>query len=156
VKHVSRLLALAALGAMGGVAVFTGPSGAVAAEDSQPSIEETYDYPGAAAIQGIKLLKGDGHILLVDCASAGSHMVAETLDAAGVRKDFCFQLKGSKGDLTMELAGVYLIWADNSHDVVASLSVDGQSETKTVKKNDSAGVGIGNSESPATLLELRV
>ncbi|BCJ56720.1 hypothetical protein Jiend_01420 [Micromonospora endophytica] len=42
------------------------------AEDTPPSIVEDFSYPGNAEIlssSGIKLIKGDGRIMLADCGS---------------------------------------------------------------------------------------
>jgi hypothetical protein len=67
-RFLSRSLIL---GLVSGAALFASTFGALA-DNPQPPIEENYDYPGAEKIfqeRGIRLRKGDGHILLVDYSS---------------------------------------------------------------------------------------
>lgn len=159
-RPLTAVAVVALAGLVAGVVALSGPVGASAAgrqpaDDAQQSLVETYDYPGAANIQGIQLFKGDGHMMLVDCAVTGDRITVESLDGTGTRRDFCFQVHGPKGYLSMQLNGAYLIWTDNQT-VLAKASVDGQTETKTVKKDDPQGVGVGEGKGAAMLLELRV
>ena len=137
------------------VAMFVGTTAAVA-DDPQPPIEETYDYPGADQIfqeRGIRLLKGDGHILLVDCASGTGF--AEVLSSS--KGQFCFRLSGTRGYLTMELPEAYLIKGGSGHTITATVTVDNVVETVQVPKNIWVAVGEGADPENglATLLELR-
>ena len=93
-----KLLFAAVLGSAGVLA-----SAAVTAhadDPQQPSLEETYDYPGADAIlagRGIRLIKGDGHITLATCASGTGQ--AEVWSRS--KGQFCFRITGSSGWLTL-------------------------------------------------------
>lgn len=152
------------LGALSGAVVFAGTSGFASATTRllaaapppqlQPGLEENYDYPNAGnllAEKKLRLLKGDGHILLVDCGGAD---LVEVLSRSGGR--FCFQVKGAQGYLTLELPETYLIKGGN-HPLTAKVTIDGETKTVTVKKNEWAPVGEGSSPNsgPATLLEIR-
>lgn len=141
-RLLSRLLVLGALGsAIGALA------------QSQPGLEENYDYPSADKIlaeRGVRLLKGDGHILLADCDSP------ELVEVWGRgRAKLCFRIKGSQGSLTLEIPEVYLIKADN-HTLTVKVTVGGATTSVALKKNEWSPIGEGNPESgPATLVELR-
>lgn len=152
------------LGVLGGAVVLAGLSGFASANTRllaadpppqlQPGIEENYDHPNADNIlaeRSIRLLKGDGHILLVECDSAD---VVEVLSRRSGK--FCFQVKGAQGYLTLELPETYLIKGDN-HSLAAKVTIDGKTETVAVKKNQWTPVGEGSSPNsgPATLLEIR-
>jgi hypothetical protein len=128
---------------------------AVAAEGgTQPSIEETHDYPFADnifAARKIRLIKGDGNITLVECGSS-----ANLIEVHSYKADdkFCFRVRGSEGYLTMELADVYGIKGD-SHTVAAKVSIDDKEKSVDVPKGQWTGVGVGANENAATLLEIR-
>ncbi len=153
---------------LGGAVVLAGLSGFASATPRllaadpppqlQPGIEENYDYPYADNIfaeKGLRLLKGDGHILLADCGSAD---VVRVLSFSS-RGELCFQVKGAQGYLTLELPKTYLIKDDrgDNHSLSAKVTVDGKTESVAVKKNEWTPVGQGRSPTsgPATLLEIR-
>ena len=149
--------------AVAGAAAFLVPAGVsaapaghtAAAADEPPTLEETFDYPGAAKIlaeRGILLKKGDGHILFTSCAPSGDY-----LEVRARNKDpFCFKVTGATGYLTLELADTYLIFSDSRHTTVANYTVDGQGGTKTVAPGGAEGIGEGSGGHSATLLEIRV
>src|SRR5688572_122824 len=90
------------------------PTGLAArAQPSEPlPLAELFAYPGAERIlaeRGIRLLTGDGHIFLADCASAAPDLVRVFSRQAG---EVCFDIQGSIGYLAMELPETYLIRAD--------------------------------------------
>ena len=148
-RFLSRL---GVVGLVGGT-VLLGSATVALADDNPPPIEENYDYPGAAKIfadRGILLKKGDGHILLVDCASG-----SDLLQVRARNKDpFCFRISGATGYLSLELADTYLIRGDSGHTVQATISVDGKSSTVTLARDAWTGVGEGtNPSESATLLE---
>jgi Trypsin len=140
----------------------------------QDSIMEDYSYPGAADILerlNVRLISGDGHILLADCDTepvdnVGVIQVWTTEqigpDAAG---HICFQATGSTGRLALEVPGVFLIRGDGQqsgygHRLTAVVdTASGEPTTVVVDPSGYAGVGSGgadpNSE-PTTLLQLRI
>jgi hypothetical protein len=151
-RFLSRSLILAVVS---GAASFAGIPGALA-DDPQPPIEENYAYPGADALfreRRIRLRKGDGHILLVDC-NGGTGFAQVWSRSKG---QLCFRIRGTAGYLIMELPEVYLIAGGNDHTIQATVTVGGNAETVQVQKNEwiSVGEGADPESSPATLLEFR-
>ncbi|MEU6367599.1 hypothetical protein ABZ876_18115 [Streptomyces sp. NPDC046931] len=124
-------------------------------DTGMPSAVETYDYPGAAKIQAeqkITLKRGDGHILLTDCASAFDIKVESR--TAGMY--FCFKVSGKQGFLTMELPDAYGIWTQD-HPVQATLDTGGKETVVNAPKNDYTPVGeAGDTSKRSVLVELRV
>jgi hypothetical protein len=118
-------------------------------EESQLSLEEDYAYPDAERHRdaGIDLKKGDGHLLLVDCASADSTVTVESFDPPA---DFCFQIRGTRAFVSMELTNVYLIRSAQRGLTATVLLANGQRDSVALQQglNPIAG-GAG-----ATLLEL--
>ncbi|UOX87675.1 hypothetical protein MUY14_39145 [Amycolatopsis sp. FBCC-B4732] len=137
-------------------ALVAGPTVATAAaDDTPPPIVEDYDYPGADQIfaeHGIRLLKGDGHILFTDCATSGNRIEvwSRTNDAT-----FCFHVTANKGYLSLDLAKVYLIKADD-HSLKATMLVKGTPKVVDIEKNSwtSVGEGADPQNGPSSLLEL--
>ncbi|MBP2477510.1 hypothetical protein JOF53_006382 [Crossiella equi] len=125
------------------------------AADEPPPIEEDYAYPGADRIyaeKGIRLKRGDGRIVLVDCVNG-----ADQLEVwARNKPKFCFTVSGAPGWVTLELPQVYLIKGE-SHNVDAVVQVAGKptADTLRLKKSEWNPIGEGSSTSDATLLEFR-
>ncbi|MFF8383908.1 hypothetical protein [Streptomyces kanasensis] len=125
---------------------------------------ENFDYPHASQIlteQGIKLIKGDGHILVADCAEAADIKVQTSLIHPGqtTRGQYCFKVTGSgkSGFLALELPKVYnIITGDVA--VSADVTADGTKQTVEVAENGIKGVGVAGTPptGPAVLVELRV
>jgi hypothetical protein len=139
-------------------AAYPAPTGA-----TLPPLLETGDYPGAAEIletRKVKLIKGDGHILLADCGTGtppAGLIVVETHTPELNYPRYCFSTSGASGYLTVEIPQVFIIRGDASHTVKASLSVAGEPGTVTeeVSPQEWEPVGVGQSDGEATLLELR-
>jgi hypothetical protein len=151
-RSFSRPLILAVVS---GASLFSGTTSALA-DGPQPSIEENYDHPGADALfqeRGIRLHKGDGHILLVDCNS-GTGLAQVWSRSKG---QLCFRIHGTAGYLTMDLPEVYLIAGGNDHTIQATVTVEGNTESIQVQKNMwiSVGEGADAESGTATLLEFR-
>ncbi len=135
---------------------------AAAAGDTLPSAVEDFTYPGAEAIlrdKGVKLVKGDGHILLTECAAKDWKIKVEANKGFDT-VEYCFKVTGKKGNLTLEVPDVTGIWTENQV-VRAKLTSDGK--TKTVQTPDGANqvtpVGVadvGSGSKPAVLIELSV
>ncbi|WP_053728810.1 hypothetical protein [Streptomyces sp. WM6378] len=128
-----------------------------------PSTVETFAYPNAAKIladQKIVLKRGDGRILLTDCASAWDIQVESR--TGGVY--FCFAVSGKQGYLTMELPDTYGIWT-KEHPVKATLTAKSDGEQSVVnapaaeagQETGYTPVGeTGNIGKRSALVELRV
>ncbi|WP_344120712.1 hypothetical protein [Streptomyces blastmyceticus] len=133
-------------------------------DTSLPSAVETFEYPNAAKIlkeRGIALRKGDGHILLSDCAATTDIVVwsSRIEEPNPDRGQYCFKVTGSgkAGYLSLEIPKVYRI-ATGDYAVRASLTADGRTQDINVAKNDGESVGQATNPpgSPAVLVELRI
>jgi hypothetical protein len=137
--------------------VFAVGGAAVAAGDDGPSpLVEDYSYPGAATIESdrhIKLISGDGRImLLADCNSTEPKIKVETF-AAGSEGVYCFSVKGNTGVLKVEVPNVYLIFAGDEP-LNAKYTEGGVAQEVDIRANGLEGIGA-NDPDAAVLLELR-
>ncbi|MET8546033.1 hypothetical protein ABZW03_36190, partial [Kitasatospora sp. NPDC004799] len=111
--------------------------------------------PGAAAITKVKLLRGDGHILLAaDCAK--SQIQIGTLAPGNPDNQICFTVTGTTGSLSLQLPDVFFVQTSGGRSVRAGLTVGTASQTVDVPTNGFKGVGVGTGGSPAALVELTV
>jgi hypothetical protein len=139
------------------------PSEAPASTSAQgpTSTVEDFAYPGAAKIlreQGIKLIKGDGHLQLAACDGSPSQITVHARADQSINKAsaFCFQADSKSGYLTLELTDVWGVETAD-HPVSAHLTADGKTETVNVAKGAYEGVGEGlPGGAPTVLVELRV
>ncbi|MEO3891335.1 FG-GAP-like repeat-containing protein [Nonomuraea sp. B5E05] len=132
-----------------------------------------HPYPGAAEIleaQNVRLISGDGHIVLADCATQAEGDIGllkiwttdEAIGADGIGR-VCFKVTASSGVLNLEVPGVYEIRGDGQregtgHEVTAELRTDdGEELTVDVDPDGSTQVGLGADPeaSPTMLLQLR-
>jgi hypothetical protein len=128
---------------------------APAAGDSPGFAVEDYNYPGAAAIlaaQGITLKRGDGHIVLADCASSGEVLAIKS----GLTADnICFLVTGNSGWLTMEIPDVFTI-RGTDYTTQVDMTAGTEHRTYDIDKNLWTGVGEGDGEPDAyALVEIR-
>ncbi|MEV4871489.1 hypothetical protein [Streptomyces syringium] len=165
---ISRARRMLLAGVIGGVSAVTAASAiafaapAPAADDATPpSAIEDYAYPGAAKIlkeTGITLHKGDGRILLGDCAT-DSDIIVMTRPTPQTKADkYCFRLTGDKksGYLTLEIPRVFGLQTED-HPIRATVTAGGAKQVVDVPKNDLKGVGEGiPGGEPTALVELRV
>ncbi|MCS0634087.1 hypothetical protein NX801_00090 [Streptomyces sp. LP05-1] len=133
------------------------PATATAGDDTPPPAVEDFAYPDAGRLlaeKGIALRQGDGHILLTDCAAPHQIQVWTLQNAEG---RYCFRVTGKTGYLALEVKRVHAIRTDDRA-VRAKLTVDGQSTTVDIPKDDYKPVGEGDQKDPrpAVLVELRV
>ncbi|WP_050591856.1 hypothetical protein [Salinispora fenicalii] len=128
------------------------PVSATAEPDAPPSIVEDFTYPGGDKIDGIRLIKGDGHILFIECDQP-----ARSVEVWSFTQDtpFCFEIRGTKGYVSLELADAYGIRNYNDFPLSATVSVAGTEKAVQVPINDWVGVGPGANEGPAVLLEIQ-
>jgi hypothetical protein len=124
-----------------------------AAATEETTLEEDFSYPGAESYipSGITLKKGDGNLLIVNCATEPYVLKVESYQGVG---EFCFQVRGPKAYVTLELSGVFLIWTSDAA-VQASVVVDGQQSVVDLEEGFNA-VGFGGTALGATLVELRL
>jgi hypothetical protein len=129
---------------------------APAAGDSPGFAVEDYNYPGADAIlaaQGITLKRGDGHIILADCASPGEVLAIKSTQTAA---NICFLVTGSSGWLTMEIPEVFAV-RGNNYTTQVDMTAGTDQRTFDIDKNLWTGVGESADEQgrPFMLMEIR-
>lgn len=144
-RLMSRLLAV---GMAVGATALTGTTTAIAAGiDGQSSTVETLEYPNADKIfeeRGIRLKRGDGHIVLVEC---GSRPGLIQIDARGLANKkggghFCFRLTGSSGYLSVELPRAYGADATGSdYEVRVNMITGSQTASWDLSKEHYTSVG---------------
>ncbi|MCZ4099891.1 MULTISPECIES: hypothetical protein [Streptomyces] len=123
-------------------------SPAVAADDTAPpSAVEDFAYPNAAKVladKGIKLIKGDGHILLVDCADAAAQIKVMTVEdeTVGRAGTYCFKVNAKTGYLALEVPRVFYLKTQD-HPITAGLTAGGETQTVDVPQGGFKGVGEG-------------
>ncbi|MGN9914128.1 S1 family peptidase [Phytohabitans sp. LJ34] len=142
---------------------------AASAADTPQGTVEDYLYPNADRIlaeMNVRLISGDGHIVLADCAdqpSAGVGLIeVYTTENVASGHVVCFRVRSATGILNLELPGVFEIRGDGQtegtgHEVTAELiGDDGQEVTVELDPDGSTQVGVGVDEnnSPTTLLRL--
>jgi hypothetical protein len=149
-RLVRRVLGLAATAAVGWLVVAQGvPGGGAGAARSAGAVPvageapgyavEDFNYPQADKIlaeQGIVLKRGDGHILLADCASQTGLMEVWARSSAKV----CFRVTGNSGYLTLEIPSVYAI-RGNDYAAEVDMTVADEQQSYDVAKNTWTAVG---------------
>jgi hypothetical protein len=132
----------------------TGSQISSAAATAETTLEEDFSYPGAESYlaSGITLKTGDGNLLIVDCATRPYTIKVESYQGNG---EYCFEARGPKAFVTLELDGVFLIWTSNAS-VQASVLVGGEQSVVDLEEGyNPVGFGSGG-ELGARLLELRL
>ncbi|MFD8146719.1 hypothetical protein [Streptomyces sp. NPDC059708] len=113
---------------------------AAASADLPPYAVEDFAYPDAARIQtelGITLKRGDGHIVLADCAPASGLMEVYSRN----RGTICFRATGKTGHLSLEVPAVYGVKGDATHAADVTLTAEGSKQNVAVAPNEWKGVG---------------
>jgi hypothetical protein len=121
---------------------------------------EDFDYPGADRIlaeRGIELKRGDGHIVLADCA--GQNLLR--ISARGQSNQaVCFRVSGDEGWLTLRLEQAYLVRTNDYSSTHLELAADsGDTQSFDLGPNDLESVGEALPDSGGqafALLEIRV
>ncbi|ATZ28140.1 hypothetical protein SLAV_31840 [Streptomyces lavendulae subsp. lavendulae] len=111
------------------------------AEDGPGYAIEDFAYPNADKVlaeQGITLKRGDGHIVLADCASASDLM--EVWSRA--KEKVCFKVTGAKGYLALEIPAVFAVKGNN---YAAKVDMTVGSDEKTFEVNKNAWTPVGES-----------
>ncbi|GIF43919.1 hypothetical protein BC793_13256 [Actinoplanes xinjiangensis] len=152
------IAAVAGAAVIGGSLAYGVSAHAEEAAAEPASLVEDFSYPGAAKIEAdkkIKLIKGDGRIMLAECGSANDLIQVESYNNLS-EPVYCFKVLGSTGLLALEIPNVYFIWAGDEK-VTATVTVGGvQKEPVVVAANDGEPVGAEDPKNHAVLLELRV
>ncbi|MER6461183.1 hypothetical protein ACWC4D_03490 [Streptomyces sp. NPDC001288] len=107
---------------------------------------EDFAYPGADKIlaeQGITLKRGDGHIVLADCAGGGE--LVEVKAMPNVLDTVCFRVTGGSGWLSLEMPAVFSV-KGNDYNTTVSMTTDGEDRTWDVDKNLWTSVGESDDE----------
>lgn len=119
-----------------------------------PSAVEDFGYPGAAKLlqeKKLKLIKGDGHILLAECGDSPQQIKVWNRNG-----DVCFQVNAKSGYLTMEIPKVWAL-ETASHPITADLTANGKTESVDVPKGGWKSVGEGTPDGTrSVLVEIRV
>ncbi|MBT2403104.1 MULTISPECIES: hypothetical protein [unclassified Streptomyces] len=122
----------------GGTVTDTTALKAIAEEGPGYAIED-FGYPNADKIlaeQNITLKRGDGHILLADCASA-----TDLLEVWSREKEkICFRVTGTSGYLTLEIPSVFAV-KGNNYSAQVDMKVGEEEKTWDVNKNSWTAVG---------------
>ncbi|MFE2413445.1 hypothetical protein ACFXDE_34430 [Kitasatospora sp. NPDC059408] len=141
-----------------GVTAFAAADSVPAAGDTAtpPPAVEDFSYPGTSPYPQLKLIRGDGHIVLADCNTATqiqlwSRAVPSPSGGPGV----CFRVTGTSGYLALELPQTFMIQTGDKA-VRADLTSDGIGQSVDVAKNAAVAVGEGLGQKPTMLVELRV
>ncbi len=158
-----RLLISGAVGALAAVigiplAVADDSAAPKAAADVPPIAVEDFNYPGAAGIQGIKLKRGDGRIVLVECETTPDQIKVHSVkdDTDGRKDAYCFRATAKTGYLTLELPRVFAL-ETGDHPIRANLTANGETTTVAVAKGGFESVGEGTvSGARSVLVEIRV
>ncbi|MEU6235622.1 hypothetical protein [Kitasatospora sp. NPDC047058] len=131
----------------------TSPPLPVGADTPPPAVED-FAYPGAETISKVKLIRGDGHILLADCAKP-SQIQVWTRAPGNPDNKVCFTATTTTGQLTLELPDVFAVQtADRA--LHASVTASGATQALDVDKNGFQPVGEGLGQAATTLVDLRV
>lgn len=125
------------------------------ADEAPGFVVEDHAYPRADEIlaeQGILLKRGDGHIVLADCASGTGLLEVWSREQQRV----CFRATGNSGWLTLEIPSVYGLKTP-AYTTSIDMTVGSEQKSYTVPANTWKGVGeTADPEGrPHTLVEIR-
>ncbi|MER6692034.1 hypothetical protein [Streptomyces minutiscleroticus] len=129
--------------------------------NAPPYIVEQFGYPGAAdipATEGVKLKKGDGHVLLADCDATTDQIKIHTVkdDTVGRKGNYCFRATAPSGYLTLELPRVFAL-ETGEHPISADLTANGETTTVDIAEGGYRSVGEGTvGGARSVLVEIRV
>lgn len=156
---LARILGTAAAAGALAWAVMAGgqPSDAATglAADAAPGYAvEDYNYPQADKIlaeQGILLKRGDGRIVLADCASEDNLLRFLARD----REDVCFKVTGEEGFLTLQLESVHGVRTDDSGNTHLEMTAEDDRVEYDIPADTWEGVGESVDGREHVLVEIR-
>lgn len=117
---------------------------------------EDFNYPQADQIfaeKGIRLKRGDGHIVLADCKSGTNQLEVWSYESV---EAICFNVSGKSGWLTLEIPSVFGI-RGNDFNTQVDMTTEGEEKSFDVEKNLWTAVGQTADEEGRdfALLEIR-
>lgn len=139
--------------AQGGAAAGS-PAEAVAGDAPGYAVED-YAYPNADKIlaeQNIVLKRGDGHIVLADCAAGADLLRFLARD----REDVCFDVTAETGILTLELPAVHGVKTDDSANTHLEMTAEDDQVEYDIPADTWAGVGESVDGREHVLVEIHV
>ncbi|CAL9408813.1 MULTISPECIES: hypothetical protein [Streptomyces] len=127
-----------------------------AADEAPGYAVEDFNYPQADKIlaeKGIRLKRGDGHIVLAECKSGTNQLEVWSYESV---EAICFNVSGNSGWLTMEIPSVFGI-RGNDFNTEVDMTTEGEEKTFDVEKNLWTAVGQTADEEGRdfALLEIR-
>ncbi|MFC7892965.1 hypothetical protein [Streptomyces sp. NPDC057381] len=131
------------------------PATETVAEAAPGYAVEDYNYPNADKIlaeQNIVLKRGDGHIVLADCAAGGNLLRFLARD----HDDVCFEVTADEGWLTLELPSVHGVKTDDSANTHLEMTAEGDQVEYDIPADTWAGVGESVDGRDHVLVEIRV
>ncbi|MGW2255202.1 hypothetical protein ACWCXH_34210 [Kitasatospora sp. NPDC001660] len=121
-----------------------------------PPAVEDFTYPGTSPNPLLKLIRGDGHIVLADCNTTTQiQLWSSAVPSPSGGPGVCFRVTGTTGYLALELPQTFMIQTGDKA-VRANLTADGVAQSVDVAKNGYATVGQALGQKPTMLVELRV
>ncbi|MGC9500867.1 hypothetical protein [Streptomyces sp. WG7] len=141
--------------AQGGADAAAGPSTEAVADTAPGYAIEDYNYPGADKIlaeRNIVLKRGDGHIVLADCASGDNLLQFLARD----QEDVCFRVTADEGWLTLELPAVHGVKTDDSANTHLEMTAEGDQVEYDIPADTWEGVGESVDGRDHVLVEIRV
>ncbi|MET8539751.1 hypothetical protein ABZW03_03710 [Kitasatospora sp. NPDC004799] len=139
---------------VGGSSLASADASSGGAETAPPAVED-FSYPGPSPYPELKLLRGDGHILVADCHTTTQiKLYSRVIGGAG--PSVCFRVTAPSGYLSLELPQTFIVQTTD-YPVHARLTTsDGASTSVDVPSNSSTNVGEGLGQKPTAVVELRV
>ncbi len=153
-RATAGVLAWAVL-AQGGADAAAGSSTESVAEAAPGYAVEDYNYPDADKIlaeQNVVLKRGDGHIVLADCASGDNLLQFLARD----HEDVCFRVTADEGFLTLELPAVHGVKTDDSANTHLEMTAEGDQVEYDIPADTWKGVGESVDGREHVLVEIRV
>ncbi|MFE6354208.1 hypothetical protein ACFVOO_15415 [Streptomyces rochei] len=141
--------------AQGGADAAAGSSTESVAEAAPGYAIEDYNYPDADKIlaeQNVVLKRGDGHIVLADCADGDNLLQFLARD----HEDVCFRVTADEGFLTLELPAVHGVKTDDSANTHLEMTAEGDQVEYDIPADTWKGVGESVDGREHVLVEIRV
>lgn len=144
---------------------FGGEAGAAGGRRTSLVVED-YAYPRVDQIlaeHGLKVFKGDGHILFVTSRTfeegqcpTGQIQVEKSLDEEPYGVNYCFETRGTKGYLSLEVPATFGVRGGDKP-IVATAQLPDRKEDFPVPANEHVAIdpGQGTELPKAILVELR-
>ncbi|SOB85519.1 hypothetical protein [Streptomyces sp. 1331.2] len=153
-RRWTAALAATTAALLGATALAAADTTPPADNSAAPPAVEDFSYPGATAITRVKLIRGDGHILLGDCAKP-TQIQIWTRAPGNPDNKICFTADGTTGSLTLQLPDVFALQT-TGRAIRAGLTAGTATQTLDIPKDGFKGTGEGTGSAPTSLVELTV